>query len=158
MSGRENRAATARARYPDGRPNAEARAIHRRFAAGWQPRLMVIAAVLDVRGHRTGATIHVPLVVVPYRGHWYTVAMLGERANWVQNVRAAGGEAVLLHGRRRPVRLVEVEAGLRAPIIRRYLVVAWGARPHMPVTWHSSRAAIEAVAADFPVFRIDRRS
>lgn len=128
------RAERMRVRYAGGRPNEEAKAIHRRFVAGWHPRLLPIAGVLDVPGRRSGATIHVPLVIVPYRGRWYLVSMLGQRANWVANVRAAGGQAVLLHGCRRPVRLVEIPAVQRAPIIRRYLLVAWGARPHMAAT------------------------
>jgi len=45
----------------------------------------------------------------------------------------------------------------RAPLIRRYLLLAPGARPNMPVTWRSPLAAIESVAAEHPVFRVDRR-
>ena len=146
-----------RARYTGGRPNEEAKAIHRRYIAGLLPRLVPMAAVLDVPGRVSGATIHVPLVIVPYRVRWYLVSMLGERANWVRNVQSAGGDAVLLHGRRRPVHLVGVPPGQRAPIIRRYLIVAWGARPHMSVTWHSRLCEMPAVAADHPVFRVDRR-
>jgi hypothetical protein len=55
------------------------------------------------------------------------------------------------------VHLVEVPARERAPIIRRYLLVAWGVRPHMPVTWRSPLREVAAVAADYPVFRVDRR-
>ena len=83
--------------------------------------------------------------------------MLGDRANWVRNVQAAGGDAVLLHGRRRPVRLVEVPVRQRAPIVRRYLLFAMGARPHMSVSWRSPLREVAAVAADYPVFRVDRR-
>jgi len=146
-----------RARYAGGRPNDEAKAIHRRYAAGPLPRLLPIAAVLDVAGRVSGETVHVPLVIVPYRFRWYLVSMLGAQANWVRNLQAAGGDAVLLHGRRRPVRLVEVPVDERAPIIRRYLLVAWGARPHMPVRWRSSVREVRAVAASYPVFRVDRR-
>jgi hypothetical protein len=146
-----------RARYAGGRPNEEAKAIHRRYVAGPLPRLLPIAAVLDVPGRSSGATIHVPLVIVPYRARWYVVSMLGARASWVRNVEAAGGDAVLLHGRRRPVHLAEVPVGERAPIIRRYLLLALGARPHLPVTWRSPLREVAAVAADYPVFRVDRR-
>ena len=110
---RSRRAALMRARYAGGRPNDEAKAIHRRYAAGPLPRLVPIAAVLDVPGRVSGATIHVPLVIVPYRAHWYLVSMLGAQANWVRNVEAADGSAVLLHGRRRPVHLVEVPVAQR---------------------------------------------
>lgn len=147
-----------RAQYAGARPSEEVKAVHRRFVAGWQPRLLPIAAVLDVPGRVSGAIVHVPLVIVPYRGRWYLVSMLGERANWVRNVRAADGQAVLLHGRRRPVQLEEIPAAQRAPIIRRYLLFAWGARPHMSVTWHDPARKIVAVASEYPVFRVDRRS
>lgn len=98
-----------------------------------------------------------PLVIVPYRARWYLVSMLGEQANWVRNVRAAGGNAVLLHGRRRPVHLREVPVRQRPPILRRYLLVAWGARAHMSVTWRSPLRDLAAAAAHYPVFRVDRR-
>jgi hypothetical protein len=146
-----------RARYSGGRPNEEAKAIHRRYVAGPLPRLVPIAAVLDVAGRVSGATIHVPLVIVPYRAHWYLVSMLGDQANWVRNVQAASGCAVLLHGRRRPVQLFEVPVRQRAPIVRRYLLFAMGARPHMSVSWRSPLREVAAVAADYPVFRVDRR-
>jgi hypothetical protein len=143
--------------YAGGRPGADARAIHRRFVAGPIPRLLPVAAVLHVRGRTSGAAIDVPIVVAPYRWRWYTVAMLGEQANWVRNVRAADGVAELTHGRRRPVRLVEVPVQVRAPIIRRYLLFAWGARPHVSVRWNDPRSAFEAVAPHHPTFRVERR-
>ena len=140
--------------YAGGRPNEAARAIHRRFVSGPLPRLLPIVAVLDVRGRISGATIHVPLATVRYRGRWYLVSMLGDQPNWVRNVRAAGGDAVLTHGRRRPVRLIEVPIAERAPIIRRYLTFALGARPHIAMSWRAPLAAFEEVAGNFPVFQI----
>ena len=67
--------------------------------------------------------------LLPSRDHptWrpaYLVAMLGERANWVRNVRAAGGRAVLRHGKKEAVRLEEVPVDQRPAILRRYLAVA----------------------------------
>ncbi len=142
--------------YSGGHPDAEARAIHRRFAHGLLPRVLPIAAVLHVRGRHSGKTIEVPIVVVPYRWHWYTVSMLGEHSNWVQNVRASGGDALLTHGGRRAVHLVEVDADRGARIIKRYLTFAIGARPHVPVHWRSAVVAFEGVAASYPTFRIER--
>ena len=72
------------------------------------------------------------------------MGLLGNDSNWVHNVRAAGGHAVLRRRRRQPVLLEEVEVGARAPILRRYLAVAPGARPHLPVTQDSP---LEAFAA-----------
>jgi hypothetical protein len=90
-----------------------------------------------------------------YDGGRYLVAMLGPNTNWVRNIRAANGRAVLRHGRTEQVRLVEVEPADRAPILRRYLDVAPGARPHLPVRRGAPLAAFERIAADFPVFRVE---
>ena len=151
---RDARADLKHAMYAGGHPNEAAKAIHRRFVSGPLPRLLPTGAVLDVRGRTTGAAIRVPLAVVRYRGGWYAVSMLGERANWVRNIRAAAGAAVLTHGRRRRVHLIEVPVSERAPIIRRYLMFAAGARPHISVNWRAPLTDFAAVAGEYPVFRI----
>lgn len=112
------------------------------------------AVTLEVVGRRTGRLVSLPLVAVRYDGERYLVAMLGANTGWVRNVRAAEGRAVLRHGRREPVRLVEVPAGARAPILRRYLAVAPGARAHLPVDRRAPLAEFERIAASIPVFRI----
>ena len=93
-------------------------------------------------------------MVADYQGERYVVAMLGEGANWVHNVRAAGGRVLLGHGRREAVRLEEVEPGARVPILRRYLEIAPGARPHIPVDRQAPLAEFERIAARYPVFRV----
>ena len=95
--------------YHGGRPHRWARWQNRAsalaFAAGIWPQR---AATLEVRGRRSGRLIAVPVVIADYEGERYLVSMLGEQANWVRNVRAAGGRAVLRHGQREAVRLEEV--------------------------------------------------
>jgi hypothetical protein len=142
--------------YAAGRPNEEAKAVHRRFVSGPLPRLVPIACVLETTGRRSGRTIPVPLVIVPFRRHWYVVSMLGEEVNWVLNVRAAGGEATLVHGRRRPVHLVEVPVDQRAPILKRYVLLAFGARPHVELSWRAPVREFAAAAGRYPTFRVDR--
>jgi hypothetical protein len=141
--------------YRGGRPNRVARLINRAgvitYSAGLWPRRL---AALEVRGRRTGRVISFPVVIADYEGERYLVAMLGEDANWVRNVRATGGRAVLRHGRREPVRLDEVEPAVRPPILRRYLAVAPGARPHIPVDRHAPLEEFEQVAPRIPVFRL----
>jgi hypothetical protein len=61
---------------------------------------------------------------------------------------------VLRRGGREEVRLEEVEPGDRAPILRRYLAAAPGARPHIPVDRHAPLEEFERIAGQFPVFRI----
>ncbi len=112
------------------------------------------AMTLEVTGRRSGRLISFPVVVADYQGERYLVAMLGNEANWVRNVRAAAGRAVLRRKSREDVRLEEVDIGARAPILRRYLALAPGARPHIPVDRHAPLAEFESIAAQFPVFRI----
>lgn len=143
--------------YRGGRPRALARAMNRlsakQFAAGLlAPRR---AVTLEVVGRRSGATVAVPLVITAYDGHDYLVPMLGGNANWVRNVRAADGRAVLCRRGRVPVRLTEIDVSRRAPILRRFLDVAPGARPHIPVDRTAPLAEFDRIAADYPVFRVD---
>ncbi len=131
-----------------------ARMWSRVFAWGLLPGRWV---TLEVTGRRTGHPTRFPLGMADLDGEWYLVSMLGERCNWVRNVRAAGGRAVLVHGRRRPVLLVEVEASERARVLRRYLQVVPGGRPHIPVAPGAPVAAYESVAGDYPAFRVSSR-
>ena len=120
-------------------------------AAGIGPKRL---ARLEVRGRRTGRRLSVPVVIAEYEGRRYLVAMLGKEANWVRNVRAAGGQAVLKHGRRESVVLEEIDSSVRAPILRRYLEAAPGARAHFPVDRHAPLEQFERIADQYPVFRI----
>lgn len=109
---------------------------------------------LEVRGRRSGRQLSLPVVIADHEGQRYLVSMLGTDANWVDNVRAAGGRAVLQHGRRENVLLEEVEPGLRAPILRRYLELAPGARAHFPIDQHAPLTQFEQIAEQYPVFRV----
>ncbi|HEX5993677.1 MAG TPA: nitroreductase/quinone reductase family protein [Jiangellales bacterium] len=111
-------------------------------------------AVLEVVGRRSGRTISVPIAIADVGRRRYLVSMLGEDAGWVRNVRAAGGRAVLRRGGRTEVTLTEVPVAERAPVLRRYLAIAPGARPHFPVARHAPLAQFEQIAHRYPVFRI----
>src|SRR6266536_3313823 len=129
--------------YRSGRPNRLARLLNRisaiQFSAGiLAPNHWV---TLEVPGRRTGRLISFPLVVADYEGERYLVAMLGQNVNWVRNGREA-------------VRLDEVEPGARAPILRRYLALAPGARAHIPVDRRAPLEEFDRVAAQIPVFRV----
>ena len=110
--------------------------------------------VLEVTGRRTGRTVSLPVVVADLDGERYLVSMLGEDSNWVRNVRAAHGRAVLRHRGRQQVVLEEVEPGSRAPVLRRYLDRAPGARAHFTVDRRAPLEEFERIAAHYPVFRI----
>jgi deazaflavin-dependent oxidoreductase (nitroreductase family) len=109
---------------------------------------------LEVTGRRSGRTVSLPLVMAIVDGQRYLVSMLGGDAQWVRNVRAAGGRAVLRSGAREEIRLEEVPADERAPILKAYLQRAPGARPHVPVNKDAALAEFEKIAAAFPVFRV----
>ena len=61
-----------------------------------------------------------PVVVTRHAGEEYLVALAGE-SQWVRNVRAAGGHAVLRRRRARRVLLEELPVEERAPVIAAYL-------------------------------------
>ena len=141
---------------PGGRPTALMRLVNRLdarlYAAG---RLVPAqAATLEVVGRRSGRAVRVPVAVVDLAGERYLVAMLGERTNWVRNVRAAGGRAALHRRVRREVVLEEVPVERRAPVLQRYLAVAPGARAHIPVHRRAPVAEFERIADRYPVFRV----
>jgi deazaflavin-dependent oxidoreductase (nitroreductase family) len=142
--------------YRGGRPRTLARVMNRLSALQFSAGLLSPARglTLEVRGRRTGKTISLPVVVAEHAGQRYLVSMLGENANWVQNVRAADGEAVLRRHGAKKVRLVEVAPAERAPILRSYLAVAPGARPHIPVDRHAPLEEFERIADQYPAFRI----
>jgi deazaflavin-dependent oxidoreductase (nitroreductase family) len=141
--------------YREQRPNRIARMLNRAwavlFSSGILPDYMV---TLEVTGRKSGRTVSLPVAVAVVDGERYLVSMLGENANWVLNVRAAGGRAVLRSGSREEVHLEEVPAEQRAPILKAYLQRAPGARPHVPVDKDAPLAEFEKVAAAFPVFRV----
>lgn len=141
--------------YRHGRPGMFTRLTNRlsaiAFAAGIWPRRV---AALEVPGRISGRTIRFPVVIADLEGERYLVSMLGERVNWVRNVRAASGQAVLRHGRRETIHLDEVDADRRAPILKRYLAVAPGARPHIPIDRRAELSEFSRVAPSIPVFHI----
>ena len=141
--------------YRGQRPNWIARILNRAwaaiFSAGVAPDYL---ATLEVTGRKSGRTISLPVVMAIVDGQRYLVSMLGDNANWVQNVRAAGGRAILRSGGREDVQLDELPADQRAPILKAYLQRAPGARPHVPVNKNAPLAEFQRVAAEFPVFRL----
>ncbi len=141
--------------YRGGRPNRLALVLNRISAvlhsSGIFPDYFV---TLEVVGRKSGKTVSFPLAMTVVNGERYLVSMLGEGTNWVRNVRAAGGKARLVHGITEQVLLQEVEVHQRAPILKAYLKLAPGARPHIPVDKAAPIAEFEKIAPDYPVFRL----
>ena len=109
---------------------------------------------LEVKGRKSGRIIAFPVVPAHLNKQRYLVSMLGDNVQWVRNVRADHGNAVIHSGRREHVQLEEVPVEQRAPIIKAYLQRADGARPHVPVSKDAPLEEIHKIASEFPVFRI----
>lgn len=142
--------------YLNGRPNMLARFINWFWAClhslGISPDYLV---TLEVMGRKSGKTISFPLVMTVMDGERYLVSMLGEEANWVQNIKAAGWKARLRHGICEQVLLTEVEVSQRAAILKRYLQHAPGARPHMSINKDAPLSEFEEISSKYPVFRLE---
>ena len=143
--------------YRGGHPNLLAKILNSGWAflhsLGIAPNYMV---TLEVVGRQSGRLISFPLVMAIVNRERYLVSMLGEDANWVRNVHAAGGRAQLRHGRTEQVILREVEVSQRAPILKEYLHRAPGARPHISIALDAPLSKYEKIAAQYPVFRLEK--
>ncbi len=140
--------------YRGNRPNWIAQLLNKGWAAFHASGIVPHWVKLEVIGRKSGKLITLPVVVAIINGERYLVSMLGDDAQWVLNVRAASGKAYVTSGRRSEVRLEEIPADQRAPILKAYLQVAPGARPHIPVNKDAPLAEFEAITASFPTFRI----
>ncbi|WP_288126538.1 hypothetical protein [Thiomonas sp.] len=142
--------------YRGWRPTCMGRLWSRMYAwvagLGLLPRMLLTLQTHDRSGGRVNSTI---LVAATYQGRRYLVSMLGEGSEWVQNVRAAGGKASIKRGRSQPVQLTEIAPHERAVILKAWAQVATSGRHHLPVPHDAPVSAFEAIAADYPVFRID---
>jgi hypothetical protein len=153
--------------YPKGRPGPFARRVNRTWAwlvatgltpEHWPGKPVIGPASLEVRGRHTGLARSTMATWVEYEGERYFVSMLDERSDWVRNVRAAGGEAVLRRRTRRPIRLEELPVEQRAPIIRAWYQRTWtSTRPHLHVDSKAGIEEFEPLAKTHPVFRIVER-
>jgi deazaflavin-dependent oxidoreductase (nitroreductase family) len=136
---------------PSGMTQLMNRVISILASLGWTPGNTV---TLEVAGRKTGEPRSTVVNSVEVDDERYLVAPRGE-TEWVRNVRAAGGEAVIRHGKRARVKLEELPVSERAPIIAAYLPKnAIATKKHFGVEPDAPIEEFERVAADHPVFRI----
>ena len=150
------RSALMRLFYRNWRPTRLGRWVNR-FWCWWSglglpPRFQ---AALEVRGRTSGRRRSNPVVIAAVEGRCYLVSMLGPESDWVKNVEAAHGDAVIRQGRRRSVHLVVVPTEQRAPILREYVRLASSGRQHFPLPVGAPISDFEAIAGRYPVYRID---
>jgi hypothetical protein len=118
---------------------------------GLTPSLLLTLQVKDRRDGRLRSTVLVP---AQYEGQRYFVSMLGDTSEWVKNVRAACGQAFIKRGWAYRVMLAEIPPKERAPILKAWCQVATSGRKHLPVPYDAPESAFEAIAANYPIFRI----
>lgn len=150
------RSALLRMFYRDWRPTRIGRWVNK-FAGLWSVLGLSSKemAILEVRGRLSGKRHATPVVIATVDGAAYLVSMLGPGSDWVKNVEADHGDAVLRQGRRRSVHLVGVPASERAPILKEYVRVATSGRRHLPVAVDAPLAEFQAIAERYPVYRVD---
>ena len=111
-------------------------------------------AVLEVRGRTSGRPRTTPIVVATVGNARYRVSMLGPESEWVKNVEAARGDAILRQRGRALVHLMRVPPAERPPVLKEYVRVATSGRHHFPVSADAPMAEFQAIADRYPVFRI----
>ena len=120
-------------------------------SAGVTPGRMI---TLEVKGRKSGQVRSTVVNSVEYEGGRYLVSPRGE-SEWVRNVRADGGQAVIRHGKREQVSLEEMPAGKTAAIIQAYLKEnAMATKGHFGIDPDAPLEEFERIAPLHPVFRI----
>ena len=121
------------------------------------------AVTLEVPGRRSGKPRRTPVLLTSRGGREYLVSLAGE-SEWVRNVRAAGGRAVLRRRGARAVRLVELPPEEGPPVIDAYITregeasaraAARTARYYFGLPPEPSLQQIAAAAGFYPVFRVE---
>ena len=113
--------------------------------------------VLEVRGRTTGEPRQVPVNLLTIDDHRYLVAPRGE-AQWVRNVRAAGGRLATMVGSRREEWVAtELEGATKIPVLRAYLK-RWKAEVGVffdGASADSTDDELAAIAPRHPVFALE---
>ena len=121
------------------------------------------AVTLQVRGRASGKLRRLPILRTHYRDEDYLVTLAGE-SQWVRNVRAAHGHAVIRRRRTCEVRLEELAPTERPEIIAEYLRAghqrsgaeanAKQARYYFGLDASPSLDDIRTIVDYYPVFRV----
>jgi len=111
--------------------------------------------VLEVRGRKSGEWRRTPVNPLDFGDGRYLVAPRGN-AQWVRNMRAAGGGRLVAGRRVEEVRATEVPDAEKAPVLRAYLERwKWEVGAFFGgVGPDASDEELTRIAPDHPVFRI----
>ncbi|MFS4094700.1 nitroreductase family deazaflavin-dependent oxidoreductase [Streptomyces sp. AF1A] len=113
------------------------------------------SAELSVRGRKSGQMQRVPVNPHTYEGAQYLVSVRGH-AQWVRNMRAAGGGELRVGRKVRTFTAQELPDAEKVAVLRTYLERwGWEVKDYFKgVTATSSDEELLAAAPDHPVFRI----
>jgi deazaflavin-dependent oxidoreductase (nitroreductase family) len=123
----------------------------------WPGKPRIGPAVLETVGRRSGKKRATAVTWIEVDGGRYLVSMLGEESDWVHNVRAVGGEARLVRGRGRKVRLEELPVEARAPVLKAWLGRTGVSKippKYLGLRRDAPIEEFELIAPRWPVFRI----
>jgi deazaflavin-dependent oxidoreductase (nitroreductase family) len=109
--------------------------------------------LLTVTGRKTGTPYTIPITLIIKGEQRWLVAPYGP-VSWVRNLRAAGEGVLSRGGHHERIVVQELEAHDAAPILKQYLQKVSVVRPYFDVTYESPLPAIEAEAAQHPVFLV----
>ncbi|HEY3729282.1 MAG TPA: nitroreductase family deazaflavin-dependent oxidoreductase [Solirubrobacteraceae bacterium] len=114
--------------------------------------------VLEVRGRKSGEWRRTPVNLLRVNRAEYLVSPRGH-TQWVRNMRASGGGRLRLGRRVQEFTAIELEGQAKLAVIRAYLKRwAWEVgRFFGDVDAKSTDEQLLSVAADHPVFRLERR-
>jgi deazaflavin-dependent oxidoreductase (nitroreductase family) len=112
------------------------------------------ATLIEVPGRKSGILRTTPVFMLNYAGQRWLVAGF-EQADWVKNLRAAGG-CLLIHDRREePVRVHEVkDVARQCQVLQAYVRRAPGGRRGFAIKPNASLEEFVAIAPLHPVFQV----
>ncbi len=117
---------------------------------------------LEVRGRKTGRPIRLSLSRTACGGKRYFVSLAGE-VDWVKNVRASAGQAVMISGTRVPIQLKEFAQEESAPVLLAYVQTrafshsgAESSRLFFGLGPRPTLEEMEKIAGRYPVFEIEQ--
>ncbi|MFZ0040007.1 MAG: nitroreductase family deazaflavin-dependent oxidoreductase [Solirubrobacteraceae bacterium] len=115
------------------------------------------ARVLEVRGRKSGEWRRTPVNLLPFEGEQYLVSPRGH-TQWVRNIRVTRSGRLLLGRKVQEITVAELPDAEKPPLLRAYLKRwAWEVGAFFEgVDAKASDEQLLAIAADHPVFRLER--
>ena len=144
--------------YRDRRPTRIGHATSQFFcwwaSLGLPPRSLV---ALEVPDRVSGRKRRDAVMTASVGGQRYIASMFGTISDWVHNLAATDGNAVIYHGRPERVRLVMIPPEERAAVLKEFARIASSGRKHLSVAPEAQLSDFAAIAPLHPVYRVEPR-